>query len=175
MPRRLHFRRPITETVYPMVGNASTGRCRGTVGRRFDAVTPVGRLLATTVRFEEFQSTDSDRYESDKGKSIRPRTPWCRTNRSNPASKDEPLRQRRAAPEGFVISRGLAAEVSRSLRPSQQRRDQPDSHCQIAAVRALRRVRRRQRGHRQLARQPAGIRTSPGAPSSRFGGGALPA
>jgi hypothetical protein len=38
-----------------------------------------------------------------KGKSIRPRTPWCRTKRSNPASEDEPLRKRRAAPEGFVV------------------------------------------------------------------------
>ena len=38
-----------------------------TVGRRFDVVSPVVGWLATTDRFAEFQSTDPDRYGSDKG------------------------------------------------------------------------------------------------------------
>ena len=48
-------------------GTALAGRCWGSVSRRFDVVSPVVGLLATTVRFAEFQSTGPDRYGAEKG------------------------------------------------------------------------------------------------------------
>ena len=55
---------PLADTVNTSSGTASAGRCRGTVGRRFDVVSPVVGLLATTVALKNSRApvrTDTGR------------------------------------------------------------------------------------------------------------------
>jgi len=95
-----------------------------------------------------------------KGKSVRPRTPWCRTKRSNPASEDEPLRKRRAATEGFVIFMSAdAAGLFRSRCPP--RRKLANAQHDLLARRTARGILKRRDLQHRFAHGVARVRARP--------------